>query len=264
MMINFYKYQGTGNDFIIIDNRALTLDSSNIKLVSFLCDRHFGIGGDGLMLLENHPEHDFTMRYFNSDGNEASMCGNGGRCIAAFAIEQDIVTTPDNFTFMAVDGLHHASYNNGIVSLKMIDVTEIDIRDEYNFLDTGSPHYVTFTNNINDINIIEEGSVIRYSDTFKPNGTNVNFVQFHDGNNISVRTYERGVEDETFSCGTGVVASAISAHLKKPDLTDFNIKIKGGALRVHFKKEEPLVFKDIWLVGAATFVFKGHIQQPNL
>jgi len=263
-MIDFYKYQGTGNDFIIIDNRKLIFDSSNIKLVSFLCDRRFGIGGDGLMLLENHPEHSFTMRYFNSDGNEASMCGNGGRCIAAFAVEQKIIATPDNFTFMAVDGVHHAAYTNGIVSLKMIDVTEIDIQDEYNFLNTGSPHYVTFTNDVNDINILEKGSEVRYSDTFKPNGTNVNFVQLCDGNNISVRTYERGVEDETFSCGTGVVASAISAHLKKPSHTDFNIQIKGGTLRVHFKKEGPKFFKDIWLVGAATFVFKGQIQYPAI
>lgn len=261
-MIDFYKYQGTGNDFIIIDNRELTFDSSNVKLVRFLCDRRYGIGGDGLMLLENHPEHSFTMRYFNSDGNEASMCGNGGRCIAAFAAEQKIITTPDNFTFMAVDGIHHAAYNNGIVSLKMIDVTKVDIQDKYNFLDTGSPHYVTFSENINEINILEKGSAIRYSDTFKPNGTNVNFVQILDGNNISVRTYERGVEDETFSCGTGVVASAISAHLRKPKLTDFNIKIKGGALRVYFTKENPLIFKDIWLVGPATFVFNGQIQKP--
>ena len=262
-MIEFFKYQGTGNDFIIIDNRQLSFDSSNVKLVSFLCDRRFGIGGDGLMLLENHSKHDFTMRYFNSDGNEASMCGNGGRCIAAFAVEQGIISTPDNFSFMAVDGIHHAAYDNGIVSLKMIDVTTVDIQDNYTFLDTGSPHYVTFTNTINAINIVEEGKAIRYSDTFKPDGTNVNFVQLHEGNNISVRTYERGVEDETFSCGTGVVASAISAHLKKPDLSDFNINIKGGALRVHFTIEEPLIFKDIWLVGAATFVFKGQIQNPS-
>jgi len=263
-MIDFYKYQGTGNDFIIIDNRALSFDCSNVKLVSFLCDRRFGIGADGLMLLENHPEYDFTMRYYNSDGNEASMCGNGGRCIAAFAVEQGIITSPDNFAFMAVDGLHHASYHDGIVSLKMIDVTEVNIQKEYCFMDTGSPHYVTFTNNVDAINIVNKGRAIRYSDTFKPNGTNVNFVQILEGNDISVRTYERGVEDETFSCGTGVVASAISAHLKKPDHTDFNVKIKGGTLRVYFTKEEPSTFKDIWLVGAATFVFKGKIQPPSI
>lgn len=259
-MIDFYKYQGTGNDFVIVDNRSLTFDAENIELISFLCDRRFGVGGDGLMLLENHPDYDFTMRYFNSDGREASMCGNGGRCIAAFAVEQGIVTTPDNFSFMAVDGLHHASYEKGMVSLKMIDVDRVDIQEQYYFLDTGSPHYVTFISDLDKLDIVSEGKRVRYSETFQPSGTNVNFVQIEDQDTIRVRTYERGVEDETLSCGTGVVASAISAHLNTGGPTSFNIIAKGGQLKVHFQKTNDQSFKDIWLTGPATFVFKGQIE----
>ena len=257
--IEFFKYQGAGNDFIIIDNRDRQFNGDNISLIKKLCDRRFGIGGDGLMLLENHSDMDFTMRYFNADGREASMCGNGGRCIAAFAVHQGIVETPDNFTFMAVDGEHQASYNDGTVNLKMIDVDTISIQPNHTFLDTGSPHHVEFVDKIEQLDVYKLGKEVRYSEHYAPDGTNVNFVQFKDLNNIKVRTYERGVEDETLACGTGVVASAISAHLKKPEYNQFNIEVLGGNLKVTFDAENRQ-FKNIWLEGPATFVFKGSIE----
>jgi diaminopimelate epimerase len=260
--IKFYKYQGTGNDFVIIDNRDGKFDSQNVQLVSFLCDRRMGIGADGLMLLEKHDSNgvDFTMRYYNSDGNEASMCGNGGRCIAAFAVHQNAVKNPDEFLFEAVDGMHVAKYKDGIVSLKMIEVADINKGNGYYFLDTGSPHYVSHQNNIDNIDILKEGSKIRYSDTFKPGGTNVNFVEELNENHIKVRTYERGVENETYSCGTGVVASAISTFVKNKKCKDFNIDVKGGKLEVNFEGNESDGFTNIWLIGPATFVFEGEIN----
>ncbi|WP_066631174.1 diaminopimelate epimerase [Labilibacter marinus] len=262
MKIDFCKYQGTGNDFVIIDNRDGNFDSKNTDLVSFLCHRRMGIGADGLMLLENHPSKDvdFTMRYYNSDGKEASMCGNGGRCIAAFAVKIGAVTKPEEFYFEAVDGMHVAKYNDGIVSLQMTDVKEISNGENYYFLDTGSPHYVSHKSKIDTIDIKKDGSEIRYSDTFKPGGTNVNFVEEIAPDHIKVRTYERGVEDETYSCGTGVVASAISTFVRNNECKDFNIDVKGGKLQVWFEGDSKVGFNNIWLTGPATFVFKGSIE----
>ncbi|TLX76509.1 diaminopimelate epimerase [Labilibacter sediminis] len=262
MKIEFYKYQGTGNDFVIIDNRDGKFDSKNYTLVSFLCDRRMGIGADGLMLLENHhsPDIDFTMRYYNSDGKEASMCGNGGRCIAAFAVHQKAVQNSAEFSFEAVDGLHIAKYDNGIVSLKMSEVDHIELGDNYYFLDTGSPHYIAHKQNIDDVDIVKYGSEIRYSDQFKPGGTNVNIVEELSDNHLKVRTYERGVEDETYSCGTGVVASAISTFVKNNKSSSFNIDVKGGKLKVNFEGNKHDGFKNIWLIGPATFVFYGAIE----
>ncbi|MCW3788316.1 diaminopimelate epimerase [Plebeiibacterium sediminum] len=262
MQINFFKYQGTGNDFVVIDNRNGNFDSENIQLVSFLCDRRMGIGADGLMLLENNakPDVDFTMRYFNSDGKEASMCGNGGRCIAAFAVHQNAVTNTEKFLFEAVDGMHEASYKDGIVSLMMTDVTNITTGEDYFFLNTGSPHYVSHKNEIDNVDIVKYGSEIRYSDQFKPGGTNVNIVEALTDTHIKVRTYERGVEDETYSCGTGVVASAISTFVKDKKSKSFDIDVKGGKLKVEFEGDETNGFKNIWLIGPATFVFNGTIE----
>ncbi len=262
MELHFYKYQGTGNDFVIIDNRDGHFDSQNVKLVNFLCDRRFGIGADGLMLLENNKNEgiDFTMRYYNSDGNEASMCGNGGRCIAAFAVHQNAVSNADKFTFDAVDGLHEATYNNGIVSLKMTNVDSYNQGEDYFFLDTGSPHYVNHQKDIENIDLITIGRKVRYSDQFKPGGTNVNIVEQLNDHHIKVRTYERGVEDETFSCGTGVVASAISTFIKDKKSKAFDIDVKGGKLNVKFETTDGLQFQDIWLTGPATYVFEGNIE----
>lgn len=261
MKLTFYKYQGTGNDFIIIDNRTGRFDSKNEQLVSSLCNRRFGIGADGLMLLENHNQYAFTMRYYNSDGKEATMCGNGGRCIAAFAVHLGIVKSPEHFSFMAVDGLHEAEYDHNTVSLKMTDTETINRKSDYTFLDTGSPHYVTFVNDNSNIDIVKEGSKIRYSDEFKSiGGTNVNFIQQIDDTTIKMRTYERGVENETLSCGTGAVASAISTALKQGYGNSFTVKIPGGELQVKFEMDKNNTPHNIWLTGPAESVFKGEIE----
>jgi len=261
MQLSFYKYQGTGNDFIIVDNRTSQFDSNNKQNVSFLCDRNFGIGADGLMLLEDHEKYAFTMRYFNSDGKEATMCGNGGRCIAAFAVHAGIVKHPERFEFMAVDGIHEAKYKDGIVSLKMSDVDTINISTGYMFLDTGSPHYVTFVNDNSSIDVLSKGRAIRYSKEFeKTGGTNVNFVQQTDDHTIKMRTYERGVENETLSCGTGAVASAVSTAIKQGYGNNFTVKVPGGELQVSFELDKNLRPHNIWLTGPAEFVFKGEIE----
>jgi diaminopimelate epimerase len=257
--LKFYKYQGAGNDFVIIDNRNAHFDRHNIQLVSFLCDRRFGIGADGLMLLENDPHSEFLMRYFNSDGREASMCGNGGRCIAAFAVHQKIVKNPLHFEFNAVDGLHEASYENGIVSLKMIDVTTIETRTGACFLNTGSPHHVAIVDQVEHINVVDRGKTIRYSAEYAPSGTNVNFVEIVSPQQLIVRTYERGVEDETLACGTGVVASAIAASLVNGQ-SHFKVHVRGGNLEVKFNRLSNSEFRHIFLIGPGTFVFEGTID----
>jgi len=258
MKFIFYKYQGTGNDFIIIDNRNNDVSINNNK-VKKLCDRRFGIGADGLMLLENHSELDFNMRYFNSDGNEGTMCGNGGRCLVAFAKHLDIID--DSTGFYSIDGKHLAKVNSdGTISLEMQNVNEINLVNKNYYLDTGSPHYVTFKDNVKDIDVYKRGSEIRNSEEFAPDGTNVNFVEIIN-DKLFVRTYERGVEDETLSCGTGVTASAISTsiHLNS-DKNSYDIITLGGNLNVSFKKLDKNSYTDIWLTGPATFVFKGEIE----
>lgn len=256
MELTFYKYQGTGNDFIMIDNRDLTFPKADTKLVAHLCDRKFGVGADGLILLEEHPEFDFEMVYYNSDGNQSSMCGNGGRCSVAFAKKLNWIK--NKATFFAIDGLHHATVSNeGIVSLQMGDVLSINKMDNAVFLDTGSPHHVELRENLKNLNVKEAGAVIRYSDTYSAKGTNVNFVEQISDSNFAVRTYERGVEDETLSCGTGVTAVALAMFAtQKTESKSVDLKVMGGTLNVSF---EPFStgFKNIFLTGPAQFVFKG-------
>jgi diaminopimelate epimerase len=257
MRLHFYKYQGTGNDFIMIDNRNLSFQKTNTYLVNKLCDRRFGIGADGLILLEPSEKSDFKMVYFNADGNEGSMCGNGGRCIVAFAKQLDLIK--NETTFDAVDGLHYATIENGIVSLKMIDVKSIELSNTHSFLNTGSPHHINFSENIDTINVKELGAKIRYGAPYFKEGTNVNFAEKTSDNSFKVRTYERGVEDETLACGTGVTAVAIAAH--KSNLTNNNsikIKVLGGDLEVSFNKEND-TYKNVFLKGPAQFVFEGNI-----
>jgi len=259
MKLHFYKYQGTGNDFIIIDERKQAFQPDE-KLVHTLCDRRFGIGADGLMLLNNHDRYDFSMRYFNSDGHESTMCGNGGRCIASLA--QRLKMTGDHTLFQAIDGTHEAYLDNpGGVRLKMKDVSGIKKIKKAYFLDTGSPHYVTYVHDVHKTDIVKEGQKIRYNRLFAPGGTNVNFVQRMDENTLFVRTYERGVENETFSCGTGVTASAIASvlHWQASDKTTYTIETLGGKLTVYFKQAGSDHFDNIWLEGPATFVFEGDI-----
>lgn len=258
MQLTCYKYQGTGNDFVIIDNREKNISLST-EQVRLLCDRRFGIGADGLMLLELEPGIDFKMVYFNSDGRESSMCGNGGRCITAFAKSLGIISSEAKF--LAIDGMHEAKIADNFVSLKMNDVRQMEVGEDFFFLNTGSPHYVKFVNNLDSFNVYEEGRKIRYSNRFKEEGTNVNFVE-RRGHELFVRTYERGVENETLSCGTGVTAVALVAGFKgwSTDKHSCRIKTPGGNLNVKFEKVLESTFYNIWLEGPATFVFKTEID----
>lgn len=257
MKLQFYKYQGTGNDFVILDNRdgAIRLSNAQIKLV---CDRRFGIGADGLMLLEKAAGYDFKMLYYNSDGNESTMCGNGGRCLVKFAYHKEVFK--NMATFIAIDGPHEAFVaDNGWVHLKMIDVKNVEKGDGYFFMNTGSPHHVKFVKEVSEYPVYNEGKSIRYSDKYVSNkGTNVNFAEVQQDTSLFVRTYERGVEDETYSCGTGVTAAAIAAlniGLKSP----VQIKTLGGNLSVAFEERNG-VFENVYLNGPAEFVFSGEID----
>ncbi len=255
--MKFYKYQGTGNDFVLLDNRKqeYSLTTAQIK---HICDRHFGVGADGLMLLENEDGYDFKMVYYNSDGNESTMCGNGGRCISAFAKKLGLVST--DAKFMAIDGEHAAYFEDEIVSLKMNDVQSIKVNETYFQLNTGSPHYVHFTEYVDELDVKKEGKLIRYSPMFKEEGINVNFVEKLNEHKIFVRTYERGVEDETLSCGTGVTASAISLIHDKKGSHEINIETLGGKLSVKLENINGQTFENIWLKGKAEFVFEGEIN----
>jgi len=259
MQVQFYKYHGAGNDFILVDNREVFINPEP-QLVQQLCDRRFGIGADGLILLENSREADFSMRYFNSDGYEATMCGNGGRCIVSFAWKKGLISNETEF--VASDGHHSAKIlDNDIVALKMNDVEEVKKVGEHYFLDTGSPHYVMFVDDINNTKVQEDGKRIRYDASVSKQGTNVDFVQIIKEDEISIRTYERGVENETLACGTGAVASAIATHLlNETDNFSFSVQVLGGKLQVDFKMEHETHFRDIWLTGPAEYVFKGSID----
>jgi diaminopimelate epimerase len=254
--VPFNKYQGAGNDFIIIDNRKSILNPDDSSLISRLCDRRFGIGADGLILICRNPLYDFEMKYFNSDGFEGSMCGNGGRCSADFAIRKGIAEK--KLTFKAIDGVHKAVSEEGIIRLQMNDVTEPRLINNSYFLNTGSPHYIIFRKDVKNIDVNAEGKIIRWSGEFAPGGTNVNFVET-DKTGIYVRTFERGVEEETLSCGTGVTASAIASVLSGHfDTNSVNVRTRGGNLSVSFKIAGRTI-SDIWLSGPATFVFAGEI-----
>ena len=259
MQITFNKYEGTGNDFVMIDNRQNVFPKNNLKLIEKLCDRRFGIGADGLILLENDSETNFKMVYYNSDGNESSMCGNGGRCLMAFAKSLNVIQ--DNATFIASDGLHHATIlEDGIVWLQMKDVEEVKIKNDYVFLNTGSPHHVILVDDLENLDVKKDGTKIRYSDLYGKAGSNVNFVKQLTENHFAIRTYERGVEDETLSCGTGATAVAIAMHaIGKTNATHIKLDVEGGKLEVSFEKTNNNYTK-VFLKGPATFVFKGEIK----
>ena len=257
MKIVFNKYQGAGNDFIIIDNRNSIFNPDDAVLIKQLCDRRFGIGADGLILINKKPEFDFEMVYFNADGYIGSMCGNGGRCAADFAVKSGIAG--NKLRFVAADGIHDAVSEDELIRLKMNDVNEIrSVAGNY-FLNTGSPHYVVFAGDLNNFDVFNEGKKIRWSEDFQPGGTNVNFVE-PENNGIYVRTFERGVEDETLSCGTGVTASAIASVLSGHFVSSpVNVRTRGGNLKVEFNVTGNNI-TDIWLTGPATFVFEGKIN----
>ena len=262
MQIEFYKYQGTGNDFVMIDNRSDTFPKEDIELIAHLCDRRFGIGGDGLILLEEDPEAHFKMVYYNSDGNQSTMCGNGGRCLVAFAKQLHVIE--NEATFNAIDGLHHATVGeDGLVSLQMIDVIDIKQTPDYSFLNTGSPHHVQIVEDLAHYNVKENGAAIRYGELYGKAGSNINFVSKIDDTTFSLRTYERGVEDETLACGTGATAVAIAMHATAVTAaTAINLNVEGGKLSVTFDKVKG-GYTNVFLKGPATFVFKGSIAVSN-
>ena len=256
MKLVFYKYQGTGNDFIMIDNRDLSFPKNKLKDIRFLCDRKFGIGADGLILLEHSDTTNFKMVYFNSDGNESTMCGNGGRCLVAFANFLGLIK--DKAIFEAIDGLHYASIDDEIVSLQMQDVFKVEKSENHVFLDTGSPHHVQFEENIKDLDVKALGRDIRYN-IYGEIGSNVNFVKQLDRSLFKIRTYERGVEDETLSCGTGATAVAIAMHyLGYTNSLDIGVNVEGGRLKISFDVEKN-GYKNVFLTGPASYVFKGEI-----
>ena len=253
MIIEFYKYQGTGNDFIMIDDREKEFDLTDNDLIAALCERRMGIGADGLILLREHDTLDFEMIYFNADGKQSSMCGNGGRCIIAFALMLEMIE--DETTFMAIDGEHKGRLMDDGIYLQMQDVKKIEGVGDGLVLNTGSPHYIEMVDDLDNLDVNKEGRKIRNSAPFKKEGINVNFVL--DANELQLRTYERGVEAETLSCGTGVVATAIAMHYANCiEETLVNVKTKGGELTVSFE-EFNSGYRNIWLSGEASMVFAG-------
>lgn len=260
MKINFSKYQGTGNDFVILDNRKTEYPSLTASHIRHLCDRRFGIGADGLMMLNEKNGQDFEMKYYNADGRESTMCGNGGRCLVKFAYELGIHKTV--YHFIAADGLHEAEIDtDGTVSLKMQDVNRVSKFHGDYLLNTGSPHYVKLVNDVMNTDVFKKGKEIRYSKDFEKEGVNVNFVeQLPDEDRILVRTYERGVEDETWSCGTGVVASALICFHNECGFNDVQVKTLGGTLTVEFDRMDDDNYNNIWLSGPADKVFEGSME----
>jgi diaminopimelate epimerase len=256
MLFQFYKYQGTGNDFVILDNREGNIQLSK-EQVALLCDRHFGIGADGLMLLNKHERYDFEMVYYNADGAPGTMCGNGGRCLTKFAFDKGIHANTYHFT--ASDGEHEAIIDaNGWIQLKMIDVHEVTFTNDATVLNTGSPHYIKQVSGLSNYDVFFEGKKIRYNETYNKVGINVNFVEWND-NELFVRTYERGVENETFSCGTGVTAAAIAMSTDTIGAQETKIRTLGGSLLIKFNKVDAQLYNNVWLCGPASFVYDGQI-----
>lgn len=256
MEISFYKYQGTGNDFVMIDDRADIFPDRDLSLIQRLCDRKFGIGADGLILIRDTEDHDFEMVYFNADGSQ-SMCGNGARCAVEFARFLGIIDQKTNF--LAIDGGHQAVVAGDWIELEMRPVLSLANAGRDYFVNTGSPHHVRFVENVSDYPVFEEGKKIRNSSVYSPKGTNVNFVTPLGKDEIHVRTYERGVENETLSCGTGVTACAL-VYGHQNELQEVKIHTPGGNLKVRFTESADGSFQDIWLVGPAKKVFEGKIE----
>ncbi len=255
--MQFYKYQGTGNDFIVIDDRNEQFNLSQ-EAIAHLCQRRFGIGADGLMLLQHAKGYDFKMVYYNSDGTIGTMCGNGGRCLVRFAADLNIIQEKANF--IAVDGPHTAFVDAEKISLQMMDVHAIDQHADDFFTNTGSPHFVRFVNQVQFYDVKNKGAAIRYSDAYQAiQGTNANFVEKLDSQSIFVRTYERGVEDETYSCGTGVTAAALVSHVYQGINSPVQIKTIGGELSVSFQGNLMDGFTEIYLTGPAIQAFQGKI-----
>jgi diaminopimelate epimerase len=260
MYIPFVKYQGTGNDFILLDNRNNAFSNLSREEIERICDRRFSIGADGLMMLNHREGYDFEMKYYNSDGKPGSMCGNGGRCIIRFAY--DLGIHKESYHFLASDGEHDAEIETGsnIINLKMKDVQGYKEENGHFIVDTGSPHYIMFVEDVMDFDVVKKGTEIRYSEPFAKEGINVNFVQNKGEDEIIVRTYERGVEDETFSCGTGVTACALVCHHNDVGYNDVTVETKGGKLVVKYDRSYDNKYSNIWLCGPAEKSFDGKVN----
>ena len=256
MKIPFTKYQGTGNDFVLIDNRQDFFPKNDISLISAIAKSKFGVCADGVILLENFKEGDFSMIYYNADGSQ-SLCGNGSRCAVQFA--KDLSIIEDRAIFQTFDGIHYAFIRNGMIYFSLLDVNKIDVRGTHYFMNNGSPHYVEFVKNVDNIDVFLKGSSIRNSSEFAPGGTNVNFVEVQ-ADLLKVRTYERGVEAETLSCGTGVTASALVAAVTYELKSPIQVMTRGGLLTVTFEKLGSENFHKIYLAGPALKVFEGSID----
>jgi len=260
MRIEFSKYHGAGNDFILIDDFSETFPAEDNHLIRELCDRRFGIGADGLILLRPSSTSGFSMFYYNADGLEGSMCGNGGRCLVAFARDRGRVGSDKEITFDAVDGVHRARIiDETTVCLKMNDVKSITEKGRGYCLNTGSLHHVEYVDNLVDINICGRGKALREHAMYAPDGCNVNFIKTENDGSLSIRTYERGVENETMACGTGSVAAAIVHHAQGNEKKEYTLRAPGGILKVRFRYSEENGYEDIWLEGPALKVFDGDI-----
>ena len=256
MILNFSKYQGTGNNFVMVDNRTKIFPNGNTDIISYLCDRNFGIGADGVILIENDTESDFRMIYYNPDGTE-TMCGNGGRCAVAFA--RDLGMIQNQTTFNAFDGLHFASIDGKDISLQMIDVDTVQHNTYYSFLNTGTPHHVELVNDLTDYPVFTRGKELRYN-LYGEKGSNIDFVEQKNSDTFRVRTYEKGVEDETLACGTGVTAVAIAMHHSgKTTANTIKLPVEGGTLKVSFDFTDG-TYSNVFLIGPAKFIFKGSIE----
>ena len=258
MKINFSKYNGAGNDFILIDDRE-NLINDNKSLISYLCNRHFGIGGDGLIILKESNNSDFEILHYTSDGNLGSLCGNGSRCAVLFAYNKDIISKKT--VFRAFDGIHNAEIlDNGLIKMEMKVNSDIVSNTYGTWLDTGSPHLVIEKNDTDKLDVNNEGRLIRYNDFYKEEGVNVNFVEKVSDDQFKIRTYERGVENETLACGTGSTASAICMNfLGKTNSNNITMQCKGGDLNVQFNISGK-DYKGISITGPAKLVFEGVIE----
>ncbi len=255
MQLAFFKYQGTGNDFIMLDNREGSITLTTEQIVH-ACDRKFGVGSDGLVLLESDSAEDFHMNFFNPDGSQ-SFCGNGSRCAVAFARRLGMVS--NHGMFRAIDGVHAFTVNSDEIAIRMKDVEGVEWNEGHCIIHTGSPHYIARNEHPEELDVIAEGRLIRYSDSFKKDGINVNFVRFGDAE-LWMRTYERGVENETLSCGTGVTAAALSLASLQPEVRAVRVHTRGGDLKVKLEPQADGGYHDIWLCGPAQFVFQGVIE----
>lgn len=257
MILDFYKYQGAGNDFIFVDNRKGSFPKENNDLISRLCDRHFGIGADGLILIQDHDDTDFEMIYFNADSSQ-TMCGNGARCAVAFAKKLNMIEDATQFT--AYDGPHGAKINaDKTVSLEMIDVENIDVQKDHVFANTGTVHHIELVDDLENFPVFNTGRKLRY-ELYGEAGSNINFVEQTNENTFRIRTYEKGVEDETLACGTGVTAAAIAMHkIGKTSENSVNLIAEGGNLSVDFQVENG-VYREVVLTGPAEFIYQGSIE----